>query len=79
MDNKGFKFAKVMDYSDSVELIFIGFIRVDHRKECPDCFAMFLKMYRHKIFADNGNIISEFYRFTFCKCRIKAHSNYTEK
>lgn len=32
MDDNGFKFAKVMDYSDSGELIFIGFIRVDHRK-----------------------------------------------
>lgn len=49
MDDNGFKFAKVMDYSDSGELIFIGFIRVDHRKECPNCFAMFLKMEnRHK-------------------------------
>lgn len=76
MDDNGFKLAKVMDYSDSGELIFIGFIRVDHRKECPNCFAMFLKMEnRQQIFADNGKIISEFYRCPFCKCRIKAHSD----
>lgn len=72
MNYNGFKFAKVMDYSDSGELIFIGFIRVDNRKGCPNCFATFLKMgNRHKIFADNGK--NEFNKCPFCKCMIKTH------
>lgn len=76
MDDNGFKFVKVMDYSDFGELIFIGFICVDYWKECLNCFVMFLKMGNcYKIFVDNGKIISEFYRCLFCKCRIKVYSD----
>lgn len=65
------KLAYICDYDDCGKLFVIRVEDFYLRKECPNCYNMFLKSEnRHKLVKD-GKIFSRFYKCPSCGCRIK--------
>lgn len=68
------RFVKLHDIDSNGNYRFIRIIDVELRKECPDCYVMFLKSENLcSIRNANQNESSRFYKCPSCKCRIKTY------
>ena len=64
-------FVNLYSITEDVGYVISGWIDISKRKECPNCFAMFVKdENRHHIPKDK--MANTFYKCPFCGCRIKA-------
>ena len=69
-------YVNVYDLDESGNFVLIGSVNVNLRKECPNCYVMFVKSEnRHCIYRKNGHI-SKYYKCPFCGCRIKAYDEF---
>lgn len=65
------KLPYICDYDDYGKLFVIRVEDFYLRKECPNCYNMFLKSEnRHKLLKDR-RMVSCFYKCPSCGCRIK--------
>lgn len=68
------RFVKLFDIDSNVNYRFIRVIDVELRKECPNCYVMFLKSENLCLIRSaNQNEISRFYKGPSCGCRIKTY------
>lgn len=66
------KLAYICDYDDCGKLFVIRVEDFYLRKECPNCYNMFLKSENRQKLLKDGEILSCFYKCPSCGCRINV-------
>lgn len=69
-------FVNLYDVDELGNFVLIGCVNVNLRKECPNCYVMFVKSEnRHCLHRKNG-YVRQYYKCPCCGCRIKAYDEF---
>ena len=61
----------VYDFDENGNLVYTKTVDMELWKECPNCYAVFMKKDNsHYVRNNNGPIVALFYRCPVCACRI---------
>ena len=64
----------LFDFDETGNLVYIKTVDMKLMKECPNCYAVFVKCENiHFTKKEDGSIVSMFYRCPACVCRVRVN------
>ena len=75
MDNETRRFRNYYELSEDGRFVLMNIIDMNSRKECPNCYNLFVKSINMFAVSNSKEAINFFLKCPACGCRIKIHVN----